>query len=155
MDDSDLLRRSRRRRDSVVAGDRLLLVSVLLLAYGSLVAIAGTRLHGAGIKKHFFETYLHVAANVLFIAVLSGVFEREREWIYLAGLAGLAGIAIAQGVRLKRFCVRRLRRRLRICRSQRALDAPDSQRIGHADLYRDIGDAGDRVAGDAGAAVRT
>jgi hypothetical protein len=73
------------------------------LAYGSFVAIAGTALHKAGVKKHFLETYLHVAANVLFIAVLSGVFDSAHEWWYLTTLLGLAGLAIAQGVRLKRF----------------------------------------------------
>ena len=73
------------------------------LAYGGLITVAGTGLHRAGIKKHFLEAYLHVAANVLFIAVLSGVFDRGHEWLYLAGLLALAGITIAQGVRFKRF----------------------------------------------------
>jgi hypothetical protein len=73
------------------------------LAYGSLVAIAGAGLHRVGIKKHFLEAYLHIAANVLFIALLSGVFDRGHEWLYLAGLLGLAGVAIAQGVQHKRF----------------------------------------------------
>jgi hypothetical protein len=73
------------------------------LAYGGLVAIAGVGLHRAGIKSHFLEAYLHVAANVLFIAVLSRVFDGGHEWLYLAGLLALAGIAITQGVRFKRF----------------------------------------------------
>jgi hypothetical protein len=73
------------------------------MAYGSLVAIAGLWLHAEGIKRHFLEAYLHIAANVLFIALLSGVFDRSHEWLYLAGLLGLAAIAVAQGVRHKRF----------------------------------------------------
>lgn len=73
------------------------------LAYGSSVAIAGTALHRGGVKKHFLETYLHVAANVLFVALLSGVVDRTSSGLYLPGLLGLAGIAIAQGVRFKRF----------------------------------------------------
>ena len=73
------------------------------LAYGSLVAIAGVGLHRAGIKTHFLEAYLHVAANVLFVALLSGVFDRGHEWLYLACLLALSGVAIAQGVRFKRF----------------------------------------------------
>lgn len=73
------------------------------LVYGSLVAMAGTGLHRAGVKKHFLDAYLHVAANVLFVALLSAVVVRDREWLYLAGLLGLAAIAIVEGVRFKRF----------------------------------------------------
>lgn len=73
------------------------------LVYGGLVAAAGTGLQRAGIKKHFLETYLHVAANVLFIALVSGVFERDASLLYLLGLLALAGCAIALGVRFKRF----------------------------------------------------
>jgi hypothetical protein len=73
------------------------------LAYGAIVAMAGIGLHRVGIKRHFLEAYLHVAANVLFIALLSAAVERNLEWLYLLGLLGLAGIAIVEGVRFKRF----------------------------------------------------
>jgi hypothetical protein len=73
------------------------------LVYGSLVAIAGTALYKTGIKKHFLEAYLHVAANVLFITLLSALLDRHDDLLYLAGLLGLAGGAIALGVRFKRF----------------------------------------------------
>jgi hypothetical protein len=73
------------------------------LLYGSLAAIAGTTLHSLGVKKHFLEAYLHVAANVLFVATLSAVVDRDREWLYLLGLLGLAGVAIVEGVRFRRF----------------------------------------------------
>ncbi len=74
------------------------------LTYGGLVAAAGAALHYAGVKKHFLEAYLHVAGNVLFIALVSGVGSRDSEWpIYVLLLFGLAGLAIAGGVRLKRF----------------------------------------------------
>ena len=73
------------------------------LAYGGLVAVAGTGLHRAGVKPHFLEAYLHIAANVLFIALLSGVVVRDHESLCLAGLLGLAAIAIVEGVRLTRF----------------------------------------------------
>jgi hypothetical protein len=73
------------------------------LVYGSLVAMAGTGLHRVGVKKHFLEAYLHIAANVLFVALLSAVVDRDREWLFLLGVLGLAGIAIVEGVRFKRF----------------------------------------------------
>jgi hypothetical protein len=73
------------------------------LAYGGIVAIAGMALHRVGIKKHFLEAYLHVSATVLFIALLSLVADRARDWLYLPGLLGAAGIAIVEGVRFKRF----------------------------------------------------
>jgi hypothetical protein len=73
------------------------------LAYGGLVAVAGVALHRAGIKRHFLEAYLHIAANVLFIALLSGVGS-DTDWlIYLIALLGLAGLTIVEGVRFRRF----------------------------------------------------
>lgn len=75
---------------------------VYALAYGALVAVAGTMLHSAGVKKHFLEAYLHIAANVLFFALLSGV--GTDDWLfYLLALLGLAGLAIVEGVRFRRF----------------------------------------------------
>jgi hypothetical protein len=73
------------------------------IVYGSLVAIAGTALYRAGIKKHFLEAYLQVAANVLFVALLSALFDRGAHPLYLLGLLGLAAVAIALGVRFTRF----------------------------------------------------
>ena len=73
------------------------------LVYGTVVALAGTGLYWVGIKKHFLEAYLHIAANVLFIALLSALLGPYTEWLYLLGLLGLAGIAVVEGVRLKRF----------------------------------------------------
>ena len=74
------------------------------LVYGALVAVAGTMLHSAGIKKHFLEAYLHIAANVLFFALLSGVNTGDGEGLfYLLALLGLAGLAVVEGVRFKRF----------------------------------------------------
>lgn len=73
------------------------------LIYGGLVAAAGTGLFRAGIKKHFLETYLHVAANVLFVALLSALFERSANDLYLLALLGLAGLTVAAGIRFRRF----------------------------------------------------
>jgi hypothetical protein len=74
------------------------------LAYGGLVAVAGTTLYFAGVKKHFLEAYLHVAANVLFLSLLSGVGSRGAEGVfYLLALLGLAALAVVEGVRFRRF----------------------------------------------------
>jgi hypothetical protein len=74
------------------------------LAYGSGVAAAGAALHRAGIKRHFLETYLHVAANVLFVALLSGVGGGGSQWpAYLLALLVLAAFAVGAGTRLGRF----------------------------------------------------
>jgi hypothetical protein len=73
------------------------------LVYGVLVAGIGIWLHHRSIKKHFTETYLHIASNVLFAALISGIIARDSVWLYLMGLMGLAGIAMVEGVRLRRF----------------------------------------------------
>jgi predicted membrane protein DUF2157 len=73
------------------------------IAYGFLVAGAGAWLHSRSIKKHFTETYFHLAANVLFIALLSGVLYGDKRELYLAGVLGLGAAAVIEGVRLRRF----------------------------------------------------
>jgi hypothetical protein len=72
------------------------------LAYGAIVAAAGTALHRAGIKAHYLDTYLHVAAHVLFFALVSGV--AGATWTnYLPAALALAAVAIVQGIRFSRF----------------------------------------------------
>ena len=73
------------------------------LIYGGLVAAAGAGLYWAGIKKHFLDVYLHVAANVVFVALLSALFDRHTSDLYLLALLGLAGLAIAAGLWARRF----------------------------------------------------
>ena len=70
------------------------------VAYGVLIAIGGGLISIRDIKRHFFETYLHVAANVLFIALVSGVLENG---LYFAGLIALSGICIYAGAHFRRF----------------------------------------------------
>jgi uncharacterized membrane protein YjgN (DUF898 family) len=60
-------------------------------------------LHIAEIKKHFTETYLHIAANVAFIALVSGVRNETASWLYLAALLVFAAGAIAGGLHFRRF----------------------------------------------------
>ena len=73
------------------------------LAYGAVVAAAGTTLQRAGIKPHFLEAYLHVAANVLLLALLTGVGTPGAWPIYLLSTLSLAAVAIVLGVRFSRF----------------------------------------------------
>jgi hypothetical protein len=79
------------------------LLRLAAISYGAVVGGLGAWLSRQGIKKHFLETYLHIAANVLFIALVSGVFERDGHWIYFAALIVLAVISIGSGVRFRRF----------------------------------------------------
>jgi hypothetical protein len=73
------------------------------IAYGLVVAAAGVGLQRAGIKRHFLEAYLHVAANVLFLALLSGVGTRDEWPLYLLAVLALSAAAIVLGVRHSRF----------------------------------------------------
>jgi Predicted membrane protein (DUF2157) len=73
------------------------------IAYGTIVAGMGGLLHAAGVKKHFTETYLHIAANVTFVALVSGVLDESATWLYLVGLLGLAAAGILHGIWFRRF----------------------------------------------------
>jgi hypothetical protein len=73
------------------------------LMYGGLVAAAGAGLYWAGIKRHFFDVYLHIAANVVFMALLPALFNRNSSDLYLLALLGLAGLAIGAGLWARRF----------------------------------------------------
>jgi hypothetical protein len=73
------------------------------LAYGGLVAAAGTATHRGGLKPHFLETYLHVAANVSFLALLWGVNAWGDSPLYWLAVIGLSATAILLGLRFSRF----------------------------------------------------
>src|SRR5580698_4966604 len=47
------------------------------ILYSLIVGSAGAALQRRGVKPHFLGTYLNISANVLFWALLSGVFNRE------------------------------------------------------------------------------
>lgn len=74
-------------------------------AFGYAVFLAGVGLllHRQGIKRHFFEVYLHVAVNVVLLAAASGVLEPSIGGLYIAALLALAAAAIYLGVRFNRF----------------------------------------------------
>lgn len=73
------------------------------IVYSAIVAGAGLALHHQRIKPHFLDSYLHIAANVVFAAVVSGVADRSAGAAYLVALIVLATSAIMAGVRSKRF----------------------------------------------------
>ena len=73
------------------------------LSYAATVALAGTGLHRAGIKKHFLEAYLHVAANVALAALTSGVFDRSISGPYIVALLLVAIGVVSAGLRFRRF----------------------------------------------------
>lgn len=73
------------------------------LGYGFSVAALGVWLYHAGIKRHFIETYLHVAANVLLAALLSGSVARDTGSLWIVALVAASGAMIAGGVRYRKF----------------------------------------------------
>jgi hypothetical protein len=73
------------------------------ILYSLLVAGAGAVLERRGLKPHFFGTYLNIAANVLFWALLSGVFQREGYLVWLLGLLAACGASLAWGLARRQF----------------------------------------------------
>lgn len=73
-----------------------------VLLYGSMVIAIGTYLYRLRIKKHFIDTYLHIAANAIFAALLSGVLG-DSEIPFLLGLLTVTSLSIALGIQFKRF----------------------------------------------------
>jgi hypothetical protein len=70
--------------------------------YGVTVGCAGAVFQHRGLKSHFVGTYLNVAANVLFWALLSGVFNRAGEFWTLSLLAA-CGASLAWGLARRQF----------------------------------------------------
>jgi hypothetical protein len=73
------------------------------LAYGALVAAAGLVLHRVEIKKHFLDTYLHVAVNVVLLALVSGAAEESGGGLYLLALLALAAAVVWIGSQHRAF----------------------------------------------------
>jgi hypothetical protein len=72
------------------------------LLYGTGVIGLGVLIFRRRIKKHFFDTYLHVGTNIVFLALVSGVFGDDAA-AYLLALLAASVAAVALGVRFKRF----------------------------------------------------
>jgi len=73
------------------------------ILYSLIVGGVGAALQRLGLKPHFFGTYLNIAANVLFWALLSGVFNREGYLVWLLCLLAACGASLAWGLKLRQF----------------------------------------------------
>jgi hypothetical protein len=73
------------------------------ILYSLIVGAAGAILQHRGLKSHFFGTYLNIAANVLFWALLSGVFNRKGYVIWLLALLTACGASLAWGIARRQF----------------------------------------------------
>jgi hypothetical protein len=73
------------------------------ILYSLIVSGAGAALQRLGLKPHFFGTYLNVAANVLFWALLSGVFNRKGYVVWFLGLVAACGASLAWGIARRQF----------------------------------------------------
>src|SRR5271165_5120177 len=73
------------------------------ILYGLIVGAAGAILQRLGVKPHFLGTYLNVAANILFWALLSGVFNREGYGGLFLTLLVACGASLAWGLTRRQF----------------------------------------------------
>jgi hypothetical protein len=73
------------------------------ILYSLMVGGAGATLQRRGLKPHFLDTYLNIAANVLFWALLSGVFHREGYFVWLLCLLAACGASLAWGLARRQF----------------------------------------------------
>ena len=73
------------------------------IVYSLIVAGGAAALHRLGLKPHFFGTYLNIAANVLFWALLSGVFNHEGYLLWLLCLLAACGASLAWGLKRRQF----------------------------------------------------
>lgn len=73
------------------------------LLYCLAVGAGGVILQRRALKPHFFGTYLNIAANVLFWAVLSGVFERQGYGPWFLALLIACAASLAWGLMRRQF----------------------------------------------------
>jgi hypothetical protein len=73
------------------------------LLYCLLAGAGGALLQYRGLKPHFFGTYLNIVANVLFLALLSGVFNRQGYGLWFLALLIACGASLAWGLRRRQF----------------------------------------------------
>jgi len=73
------------------------------LLYCLLVGVGGSLLQRLGLKPHFFGTYLNIVANVLFWALLSGVFNRQGYGLWFLALLIACGASVGWGLARRQF----------------------------------------------------
>ena len=73
------------------------------ILYSLIVGVGGAILQRRGLKPHFFGTYLNIAANVLFWALLSGVFNRQGYVVWFLALLAACGASLAWGLPRRQF----------------------------------------------------
>ena len=73
------------------------------LLYCLLVGLGAVLLQRRGLKPHFFGTYLNIVANVLFWALLSGVFNRQGYLVWFLALLLACGASLAWGLTRRQF----------------------------------------------------
>jgi hypothetical protein len=73
------------------------------ILYSLLIGAAGAILQRCGVKPHLFGTYLNIAANVLFWALLSGVFNRQDYAGWFLALLAACGASLAWGLLRRQF----------------------------------------------------
>jgi Predicted membrane protein (DUF2157) len=73
------------------------------ILYSVIVAGGGAVTQRRGLKPHFFGTYLNIAANVLFWALLSGVFDRQGYGVWFLALLAACGASLAWGLSRRQF----------------------------------------------------
>lgn len=73
------------------------------ILYCLVISVAGVIFQRRGLKPHFFGTYLNIAANVLFWALLSGVFEPEGYGLWFFALFVACSASLAWGMGRRQF----------------------------------------------------
>ena len=73
------------------------------ILYSLFIVFAGAILQRRGWKMHFFGTYLNIVANVLFWALLSGVFQRQGKAVWFVALVAACGVCLAWGLPRRQF----------------------------------------------------
>jgi hypothetical protein len=73
------------------------------LLYCLLVGLGAVLLQRRGLKPHFLGTYLNIVANVLFWALLSGVFNRQGYLVWFLALLLACGASLAWGLTRRQF----------------------------------------------------
>jgi hypothetical protein len=73
------------------------------ILYSLMVGVAGAALQRRRVKPHFLGTYWNIAANVLFWALLSGVFNHEGYLVWFLALLAVCGASLAWGLSHRQF----------------------------------------------------